>query len=333
MKTPTEDHDWRLGPVDWSDYEVSPEDKIKVILNCQVRDWDIAMNFIRKKPTNLNSYILEDMKDQKVSINKAFSDIYDSVNDDERTEIFPIMHPIMKKIRTDYRNLCEALEQDVPLAVPKANGHDYIEDGHNVAAAPNIEPSLVEETLQPQNVVKGPLKEGGRTMKKRSRKKTTLSPRLKKPSPMITTKIQTMKFLMIKLILTRRMKTSRKKRIPNSFRSLKNPARTPQCRPFQGSIQPKAVYRSVPKLVPTCSSGQLRSRRRHQSYSSCYRQSNIESQEKRKDSTTNPAAAEPGDVTNVNKDEEKLVYLAPSEHYYASRANAVRSHLYHQPIT
>ena len=116
MKTPTEDHDWRLGPVDWSDYEVSPEDKIKVILNCQVRDWDIAMNFIRKKPTNLNSYILEDMKDQKVSINKAFSDIYDSVNDGERTEIFPLMHPIMKKIRADYRNLREALEKDVPAS-------------------------------------------------------------------------------------------------------------------------------------------------------------------------------------------------------------------------
>ena len=324
MKTPTEDHDWRLGPVDWSDYDVSPEDKIKVILNCQVRDWDIAMNFIRKKPTNLNSYILEDMKDQKVSINKAFSDIYDSVNDDERTEIFPIMHPIMKKIRTDYRNLCEALEQDVPLAVPKANGHDYIEDGHNVAAAPNIEPSLVEETLQPQNVVKGPLKEGGRTMKKRSRKKTTLSPSFKKPSPMTMKKIQAMKFQMIKLILTRRMKRSRKMRVQDSLRILKNPARMPQCRPFQGSIQPKTVYRSVPKLVTACSSGQLRSWRRHQSYGSRYRQSTIESQEKRKDSTTN---AEPGDSYYAKEDEKKLDPNEANVHYnvQSPRINAVKA--------
>ena len=222
MKTPTEDHDWRLGPVDWSDYEVSPEDKIKVILNCQVRDWDIAMNFIRKKPTNLNSYILEDMKDQKVSINKAFSDIYDSVNDGERTEIFPLMHPIMKKIRADYRNLREALEKDVPLAVPaEVNGYNYIEDGHDVAAAPNIEPSLVEETLQPQTVAKAPLKEGGRTKKKRRlRKKTTLSPIFKKPSPTIMKKIQTMKVLMISPILTRRLMRSWKKRIQNVLRIL-----------------------------------------------------------------------------------------------------------------
>ena len=104
------------------------------------------------------------------------------------------------------------------------------------------------------------------------------------------------------------------------------------CRPFQGSIHPKTVYKqSVQKPVPAYSSEQLW--RRHQSYGSCYPQSKFDSQVKRKDSSTHAAAPEPGDVINVNKDEEKFVYLAPREHYYASRANAVRSHLYHQPIT
>ena len=88
------------------------------------------------------------------------------------------------------------------------------------------------------------------------------------------------------------------------------------CRPFQswqGSSQPrKAVHMSVPKLVPACSSGQLR--RCHQSYGSCYRQSNIESQV-RKNSTTHAAASEPGDVYYANEDEEKIAYLAPSVPY------------------
>ena len=96
----------------------------------------------------------------------------------------------------------------------------------------------------------------------------------------------------------------------------------PVCRPFQGSIQPKIVYRSVPKLVPACSSAQLRSRRRHQSYGSSYRQSTIESQV-RKDSTTNAAAAEPGDVYYANEDEEKL---APNTYNVQSPAdNAVKA--------
>ena len=149
-------------------------------------------------------------------------------------------------------------EADVPDAPSPAIANT--EDGPDVATPLALdEPSLVEATLQPQTIAKAaiPLKEGERTKKKRSRKKTPLSPNLKKPSPMTMKKIKAMKFLMIKLILTRRMKRSRKKRVPNSLRILKNPARTPQCRPFQGSIQPKTVYRSVPKLVPACSSGQL----------------------------------------------------------------------------
>ena len=59
------------------------------------------------------------------------------------------------------------------------------------------------------------------------------------------------------------------------------------------------MYRSVQKLVPACSSGQLRSRRRHQSYSSSYRQSKIDSHLKRKDSYYNAAAPEPGEVPYV----------------------------------
>ena len=195
----------------------------------------------------------------------------------------------------------------------------YTEDGHDVAA-PLDEPSLVEATLQPQTIAKAaiPTKEGGRTKKKRrSRKKTTLSPNLKKPSPMIMKKILAMKFLMISRILTRRMKRSRKKRIQNSFRILKNPARLPQCRPFQswqGSSQPrKAVYMSVSKPVPTCSSGQLR--RCHQSYGSNYRQSKFDFPLKRKDSCIHAAALEPGDVNHANEDEEKIAYLAPSVPY------------------
>ena len=89
------------------------------------------------------------------------------------------------------------------------------------------------------------------------------------------------------------------------------------CRPFQswqGSSQPReAVYRSVPKPVPACSSGQLR--RCHQSYGSFYRQSKIESQVKRKDSLSHAAASEPGDVYYANEDEEKIAYLAPSVPY------------------
>ena len=70
---------------------------------------------------------------------------------------------------------------------------------------------------------------------------------------------------------------------------------------------------SVPKPVPTCSSGQLR--RCHQSCGSNYRQSKIESLLKRKDSLTHAAASEPGDVYYANEDEEKIAYLAPSVPY------------------
>ena len=214
------------------------------------------------------------------------------------------------------------------------------EDDHD-DAAPLDEPSLVEATLQPQTIAKAaiPTKEGGRTKKKRrSRKKTTLSPNLKKPSPMIMKKILAMKFLMISRILTRRMKRSRKKRIQNSFRILKNPARLPQCRPFhswQGSSQPtEAVYRSVPKPVPPSSSRQQL--RRHQSYRFYYRQSKFVSQVKRKDSPTHAAAAEPGAVYYANEDEEKLAPNKANTYddaFKFPRANAVRSYLYHSPIT
>ena len=70
---------------------------------------------------------------------------------------------------------------------------------------------------------------------------------------------------------------------------------------------------SVPKLVPACSSGQLR--RCHQSYGSFYRQSKIESQVQRKDSLNHAAASEPGDVYYANEDEEKIAYLAHIEAY------------------
>ena len=88
------------------------------------------------------------------------------------------------------------------------------------------------------------------------------------------------------------------------------------------------MYRSVPKLVPTCSSGQLRSRRRHQSHGSCYRQSKIVSQARKKDSTINAAAAEPGDAYYAREDEEKL---APNKthaiYIYNVQDNAVKAWL------
>ena len=86
------------------------------------------------------------------------------------------------------------------------------------------------------------------------------------------------------------------------------------------------MYRSVPKLVPACSSGQLRSRRRHQSYGSFYRQSKFDSRVKRKDSSTYAAAAEPGDVTNANEDEEKLAPNQANTYNVQSPAvNAVKA--------
>ena len=83
-----------------------------------------------------------------------------------------------------------------------------------------------------------------------------------------------------------------------------------RCRPFQGSIQPKAVYRSVPKLVPACSSGQLRSRRQ------------------RKDSPTHAAAAEPGAVYYANEDKEKLApNMANTYNVQSPQDNAVKAWL------
>ena len=55
------------------------------------------MDFIHKKPTNLNSYILRDMKEQKGTINKALSDIYDDVNTNEQTEIYLPSHVAHKE--------------------------------------------------------------------------------------------------------------------------------------------------------------------------------------------------------------------------------------------
>ena len=74
------------------------------------------------------------------------------------------------------------------------------------------------------------------------------------------------------------------------------------------------MYRSAPKLVPACSPEQLW--RRHRSNGSIYRQSNIDSQSKRKDSPIHAAALEPGDVFYAQEDEEKIAYLAPTEAYY-----------------
>ena len=106
-------------------------------------------------------------------------------------------------------------------------------------------------------------------------------------------------------------------RVQDSLRILKNPARMPQCRPIQlGTSQPKAVYNSAPKLVPACSSGQLRSQRRHQSYGSNYRQSKFDSQGKRKDSSYHAAAAEPGDAYYAQEDEEKLDPNEANAYYY-----------------
>ena len=88
------------------------------------------------------------------------------------------------------------------------------------------------------------------------------------------------------------------------------------CRPFhcgKGSSQPRAEYRSAPKPVPACSSRQLW--RRHRSYAANKRQSHIDPQLRRKDSYTNAAALEPGDVNIANQDEEKIEYLAPVEAY------------------
>ena len=146
------------------------------------------------------------------------------------------MLPIRKKIRSDYCNLREALENDVPLAVPEVIGYNYPEDGHDVAAAPIDEHSQVEATLQPQTIAKAafPSKEGGRTKKKRrSRKKATLCPKIKMPSPRIMKMILMMKPLMTTPILRRRMKRPRRTRIQNSVRILQNSARRPQCPPFQ----------------------------------------------------------------------------------------------------
>ena len=184
-----------------------------------------------------------------------------------------------------------------------------------VAAASLDASSLIEATLQLPTLAMAviPLKEGGRTKRKRrSRKKATLGPKMKMPSPRIMMKIQRMKLLMSLVILTRRMRMSRRKRIQNSVRILQNPAPRPQCRPFQAS-QPKAEYRSAPKPVPASSFGQLW--RRHRSYAANNCQSYIDPQLKRKDSYTNAAALEPGDVNNANQDEKKIEHLAPVEAY------------------
>ena len=91
-------------------------------------------------------------------------------------------------------------------------------------------------------------------------------------------------------------------------------------------IQPKAVYKSVPKLVPACSSGQLWSQRRHQSYGSNYHQSNIESQV-RKDSSYHAAAAEPGDAYYAKEDEKKLASNEANAYYnvQSPAVNAVKA--------
>ena len=84
------------------------------------------------------------------------------------------------------------------------------------------------------------------------------------------------------------------------------------------------MYRSAPKLVPACSPGQMW--RRHRSYESSYRQSNIDSQAKRKDSPIHAAALEPGNVFNTQEDEEKIAYpLRPTSTTTASLPRTMQS--------
>ena len=231
---------------------------------------------------------------------RDIEDIYENFTEEEATEV-----------NSDPRSL-DNPEQLPPPTIANT------EDG-NVAAASLDASSLVEATLQLPTPAKAdiPLKEGGRTKRKRrSRKKATLGPNMKMPSPKIMMKIQRMKLLMSLVILTRRMKMSRRKRIQDSVGILQNPAPRPQCRPFhcwKGSSQPRAEYRSAPKPVPASSFGQLW--RRHRSYAANNCQSHIDPRLKRKDSYTNAAALEPGDVNNANQDEKKIEHLAPVEAY------------------
>ena len=100
---------------------------------------------------------------------------------------------------------------------------------------------------------------------------------------------------------------------------------------WQGSSQPReAVYTSVPKPVPACSSKQLWCR--HRSSRLSYHQSKFDSQVQRKDSFTNAVAPEPGDAYYAQEDEEKLLLysLAPiiAQAYYnvqSPQDNAVKA--------
>ena len=233
-----------------------------------------------------------------------------------------------------YDNFTEAEENSDPIShkepeQPPTQVIVNYEDGHDAGAVSLDAPSLVEATLQPQTTAKA----GGRTKKRKPMKKATLSPKIKMPSTRIMKKIHKMKLLMSKFILTRRMRMSRRKRIQHSVRILQNPARRPQCRPFQswkGSSQPKSVYRSAPKPVPASFSRQLW--RRHQSCGTNSRQSKADLDWKRKDSK-NAAASVPGDGNNAQVDEEKLYNLAPAEAYtqynvQSPQDNAVKAWLF-----
>ena len=109
------------------------------------------------------------------------------------------------------------------------------------------------------------------------------------------------------------------------------------CRPFQGSIEPKAVYKQF-TLKPVPASNRAQLQRRHQSCLMKRVQSKIDSRVKRKDSHSIAAAPEPGDVNytldakgqtyNISIHAEKDTNSAKVAQEYA-----VRFWLYHSPIT
>ena len=154
---------------------------------------------------------------------------------------------------------------------------------------------------------------------------------MKMPSPRIMMKIQKMKLLMPMIILTRRMKMSRRRRIPNRVRNLLDPAPRPQCHTIlarnrvKPTIQP--LYRR--QLVPCGASSLLRVRNRSSGGSklqSRVRQAEVNS---RSSNGTDEAVS----VCHALYSEDPKYYVIPAvTDTNIPQDNAVRW-LYHRPIT
>ena len=329
--------------------EEEKEKLFREITEIKAIEWDLFIDRLKKSAPVPDAEI-EEMRIRRKDLRICIENFYLMIDASSRlkTETRAQRRQLInlsRKLWRDLEDIYENFTEEATEVHSDPNSLDNTEQSPppiiantevgRVAAASLDASSLIEATLQLPTLAMAviPLKEGGRTKRKRrSRKKATLGPKMKMPSPRIMMKIQKMKLLMPMIILTRRMKMSRRRRIPNRVRNLLDPAPRPQCHTFlaRNRVKPtnKPLY-SRRQPVPGGASSLLRVR--HRSSGGSKPQSRVRQAEV--NSRSSNGTDEAVSVCHALYSEDPKYSVIPAvTDTYIPQDNAVRW-LFHRPIT